>query len=128
MLTSKNDRKFILQYFSPDPSRQTTDEFGTFFWDSANQIKTWSDYRPSETKHRTYREIHPREYLNCLRHLLEIGNSLEKEEALRCLKEQFGFTSLTKKLREHLEKVIKYGVDKGELVIINDRIRLSAEG
>jgi very-short-patch-repair endonuclease len=123
----KNRVDFITNLIPKDLITQTP--FGDYIWASSTQADTWTTYRPSGlTAERKLQEMSPMEYSNALVDLVTASRSLSRENAVQVLAEIFGFTRLTQKTRDHIEKIVDYVIQQNLLFVDdNERLRVTKD-
>ena len=121
---TSRSRNFVLRYV--DKNLITSDEYGDFVWKSPTQSQNLTFYRPSEERVRDINEIHPQEYLQCLLHLIEVGRSMEREEAAKGLAKMYAFRN-TARIKNHMEAMIDYALQNSDLTESEGILSLSLE-
>ncbi len=115
----KNERQFVLDH-THNFFEET--KFGTFVWENSLQKNRFNTFYPSKKNHRKIDEIHPRELIFALQHVLEALGPLDRDEAAKVLSKQFGINRMTQKVKDHLQKIIIYAIQQNQVISSKEKI------
>ncbi len=101
--------------------RRTGDKF-IFFWNPGQDPHAYSAYRPDSGRDAV--DIPPQEFAVAMRKIVEEQGALPVDALKKATANLFGFNRMTETLNGAISRALDYAVDKGRLILADDRVKL----
>jgi hypothetical protein len=102
--------------------------FGNWAWRSEQHYQTWGDFRPTPAGvDRRLSEIAPEEIANAFVAIVAGAGEISRAELLTITAMVFGMNRVTAQARAHLDAVLDWAVDEGEIQLSGELVLLPAQ-
>lgn len=101
--------------------------FGSYAWRSEEHYQTWGDFRPTPGGvDRKLTEIAPEEVANAFVAIASDAGVIDRSELVATAATLFGMSRVTAQARGHLDAVLEWSIENGELVANGDLIKVAS--